>query len=851
MTEKKRKILLAYAPRYLSTPLKGVLEEEGYQVDRLERGSIPKGRFEIIIGAARNPADLAEWTRDLLNKAEEDGSRFFMLSFRTDDHLYEEAARFARSLTEEFERKKNLSANVLRLSRLYGPGVPPEESGSLGHLIGEFQQKEFLTVYAEGKDCDYYLFINDAVEGIRSGIASAKAGEEYAVSPAVPVSSEAIAKLLFELGEGRHEIRFHRGLTAAAEKGKVAGSPLPNFKPQTSFRDGVMAMLKEEPPSLEGRERRRIPKFNIPRIKFPAIRFQRPPALSKTKKIVLGLLLVLLSPVLYAGIEGGAAFYHLVKAREEAGRFDFASAEKSIRAAEGSFGRLKVLIPPAEIGEEIASGAGEVLAQGEALNRTLENLINSYQGEGAVPQTEEELTGLAASLGSAGQTLTIAWLKINQLSSPWDRYFDGIGKVLHEEVLPALETARAFAGEAYDLLGYKGERSYLLLFLNSAEIHPGGGRMGTFAHLKLINGGIAELKFFNESDFLHIPSGSRTASGAVSLRPDFQDNAQTIADIFKKGEEKTARGVIGIDLHFAQNLLGVTGPLRLAEFNNQEVNEENFFEVTTREVETDFFPGTTKKKAFIQALGEGVLARLFGSGREKYFDISQLVWQNLSGKGILLYFTNPALYSAVLENNFAGRIREAEGDYLYPFDHNSGTKGTVWVKRSIRQRVYNSDREGALRAELQVTWKNEGTEAWPGGEYFNKTAVMAPLGSELVEVRYDDQDVLDNFITGSQYGKTLFYLPYDLDTYVPVSPGESKTMTMIYNLPDSVGFEDRSYTLLIQKQPGTVADPVEFVFETPLGWEASSPDLQKQDNRLIFEGSLTKDLEFEITLKER
>ncbi|MDP2735326.1 MAG: DUF4012 domain-containing protein, partial [bacterium] len=427
------------------------------------------------------------------------------------------------------------------------------------------------------------------------------------------------------------------------------------------------------------------------------------------------------------------------------------------------------------------------------------------------------------------------------------RYFKEIGEIIKEEALPALETVRAFAGEGYGLLGYKGERSYLLLFLNSAEIQPGGGRMGTFAHLRLANGSIEELKFFNESDFLHISS----RAGSISSQPDFQKNAQAIANIFQLGEEKPVQGVAGIDLHFAQELLGVTGPLTLTDFDNQEVNSENFFEVTTREVETEFFPGTTKKKKFIQALGEGILGRLFGSGREKYFDISRLVWENLNEKGILLYFTNPVIYSAVLENNFAGRFREAEEDYLYPYDHNAGTKGTVWVKRSISYRVFNRDREGGLRAETVITWKNEGTEAWPGGNYLNKTAALVPAGAELLEAWRGEEDVLENFKIGGLNGKALFSLPFDISTYLVVAPQSELTLKLVYNLPESVAFEDGSYTLVIQKQPGTLADAVRFVFETPLGWEASSPDLQKQNDKLIFEGSLERDLEFEITLKER
>ncbi|MEX0887785.1 MAG: DUF4012 domain-containing protein, partial [Patescibacteria group bacterium] len=516
---------------------------------------------------------------------------------------------------------------------------------------------------------------------------------------------------------------------------------------------------------------------------------------------------------------------------------------RAVAGAADSFGRVGRIIRPVQPMAESLEAIAEIGAEAEVLTTALENLVNSRQGEATEPQSEADFIRLAAAFSSARDRLSLAWLELQQNESGLWRSFRTALEPLLKEGLKMVEFGEPLARSLPNLLGYQGEQNYLLLFLNSAEIHPGGGRMGTFAHLQLQNGAIKELKFYNESDFLHISPtlGARTTSGAFSLRPDFRDNAQAIANTFLSGTGKGVQGVVGIDLHLAQDLLKITGPFMLTDFADQEINAENFFEVTTREVETDFFPGTDKKKRFIQALGEGILNQLFGIGREKYPEVAQLAWENLKEKVLLLYFDNPEIYLAALESNFAGRIREANKDYLYPYDHNAGTKGTVWIKRSISYRVYNTNREGALQAELKITWKNEGTEAWPGGDYRNKTAVLAPLGSKLISAQRDDTNVLKNFLAGASEGKTLFSLPYKIETYITVPPQSEKTLTLIYDLPSNIsGFAD--YSLLVQKQPGTIGDAFRFEFEEPFGYEAQSSDLQKVDNKLIFEGNLTRDL---------
>ena len=840
-------ILLAYGEGNLTKKLKAALLQGGHQASILPEGVPPKARYDVIFQLARDPAQTAEGTRLLLNKARRDQSRLFLVGWRLDDRLYAEAFRFAQTLVEEVSRKGEVEAVVLNLGRLFGPGVPTSDSGALGHLINEFSQGNVLTLYGGGTDSDYYLYIDDAIEGLILALTQSKSGETYTLAPSVPITSEAAAKLLYDLGGGRHEIVFHRGLAATAEKEEVAGKPLPEFRIKTPFHDGIVAVLKTAPAAPRGGGWQ-LPRLRAPFLKIPRIKIQLPHLSRRWATALAGLLIVLL-PFIYLGSNAAWGTIQLGRAKTMLERGEIGRAAAAVNIAAKSFERIGQIIRPVQPLTEALGAVAEIGGQAETLTTALENLVQSRQGEAVVPQSEDDFRQLAAAFSSARDRLSLAWLELQKNDSQFWQPLRTALEPLFEEGLKIVEFGEPLARSLPEMLGYQGERSYLLLFQNSAELQPGGGRVGTFAQIDLNAGGIEELKFFNESDFAHISSPLGRFNG-ISKLPDFADGARAIADIFYRGTGEEVQGVVGIDLHFAQSLLGITGPFTLTDFANQEINSENFFEVTTREVETDFFPGTDKKKRFIQALGEGILNKLFGIGRDKYLAVSRLAWESLEDKGILLYFDNPDVYLAALESNFAGRIRETGGDFLYPYDHNAGTKGTVWIKRSIAYRIFNTTREGAMRAELKITWKNEGTEAWPGGDYLNKTAVLVPQGSKLIEARRGDENVLSSFSAGTSKGKTLFSTPYKISTYITVAPQSEQTLTLVYDFPENI-IGSADYSLLVQKQPGTVGDVFRFEFEEPFGYEAQSPDLQKVDNKLIFEGNLTQDLEFKINIEER
>lgn len=886
-----KKVLLAFGGGTLNQAVYKTLQEAGFQVSvwPAQRHQPPKERYDYLVQLGEEPTALVEGTPRLLEKALKEKAEFFLVSSlrvslkptTAKEATYLEALHFAEALTRQFHQKYGLRGFILRLPTIFGPGIPLENSGTLGHLISEFTADQLiLTLYGEGKDSDYYLYLTDAAEAVKLALTlKVKEKELYFAAPPTPLSSATIAETLVEMGGGRHEIRYHKGLTSAEEETKLEGEVLPHFKPKVSLKEGILETLKALSAEGTGSPQRgetfleKILSIHPRRFSFT---FPRP---NRKRMVQLVILLLIFSPILYVGGRVSLAAYHLTQLYHQIGTFNFPAAHRTAEAIKmdlNSLNRFFGILPFArktplrdlqlisQGGSEAVTALAELLSEGETALTTLENLLKSHRGEALKEQTEEEFGRLATAFREVEGYLLASQLHLGAVETPFNRWLTPYLTLL-QEGLAAVQLGGAFSAEASELLGYQGERNYLLFFQNSAEVWAGGGAVTSFAQLTLENGGIKNLRFFDHWDFSHVEGVNEAMPevfvqmGSPEIRPptnivispDFANNAKFFTKVFEEETGVKIEGIIGVDLHFAEELLRITGPLQLPDFENKEITAENLFEVTETEVEKGFFPGSSKKKRFIQALGEGVLARLFGIEQGYYAAISQLVWGGLQEKGILLYFTNPTIYQTAIESGFAGLVEETTGDYLFPLDHNTGTKGTVWVKREISYKIFNSDREGTMRGELTISWRNEGTNSWPAGNYNNIFRVLVPKGSKLVKANLGDEDATSKIISTEELGKGEFAIA------LVIKPQTTETLKILYDLPFNLD-ELLPYQLLVQKQPGIVGDSFTFTFEAPFGKQLSGAvylpareNLQIVDSHLIFKKGLDQDITLEVAIEEK
>lgn len=80
--------------------------------------------------------------------------------------VYDEAKRFAESLTMAYHRAHNVNTGIVRIFNTYGPRMDLEDGRALPNLLKQALLGEPLTVYGEGKQTRSFCYVDDLVDGI-------------------------------------------------------------------------------------------------------------------------------------------------------------------------------------------------------------------------------------------------------------------------------------------------------------------------------------------------------------------------------------------------------------------------------------------------------------------------------------------------------------------------------------------------------------------------------------------------------------------------------------------------------------------------------------------------------------
>jgi dTDP-glucose 4,6-dehydratase len=80
--------------------------------------------------------------------------------------VYDEAKRFAESLTMAYHRAHGVDTRIVRIFNTYGPRMDLEDGRALPNLLKQALLGQPLTVYGEGKQTRSFCYVDDLVEGI-------------------------------------------------------------------------------------------------------------------------------------------------------------------------------------------------------------------------------------------------------------------------------------------------------------------------------------------------------------------------------------------------------------------------------------------------------------------------------------------------------------------------------------------------------------------------------------------------------------------------------------------------------------------------------------------------------------
>lgn len=390
----------------------------------------------------------------------------------------------------------------------------------------------------------------------------------------------------------------------------------------------------------------------------------------------------------------------------------------------------------------------------------------------------------------------------------------------------------SFSSVVPQVLGYKEEKNYLLLFQNDEELRPTGGFIGSIGDLTVKEGRVTkiviqdvyeldgQLKNHIEPPFIV----RRYLQPHLYLRDsnfylNFQEAASTSAKIYNLETGKEPDAVIAIDLKVLKEIMKVTGPITLPSYN-VTVDKDTVSQFIQSTIKDNFFPGSTQKRDILNSLFAQLVEK---SKTDTKFNVEllKLLPDLLEHKDILVSFRDNSIQKVFSANGYGGEYSDprpitakAIKDFLYINEANIGVnKVNAAVSRSVKYNAIIG--EGALMSKATLQLANNS----PTDNYTTYITFAAPARSALKQIVINGvkQQIVPAVTDPVIYEAPDFQKPegleteqYQRDTYsffaftVVAKKGEKTTIDVEYengaakSLPSII-----EYSLLHVKQPGT------------------------------------------------
>lgn len=515
-------------------------------------------------------------------------------------------------------------------------------------------------------------------------------------------------------------------------------------------------------------------------------------------------------------------FVPVLSAYYRDGEHLFAAAKYGISASKKT---INSLIPFQEV-----LGLGGIEVRQVSAQEKLEQLVRISPQ--LIPSVEE-------SLGE----INLLRKELDQINP--QRYPEKVGQYSIRETLKAvrqeldglekmLVNAKPLLAAVPRALGREQTQRYLILFQNDKELRPTGGFITAYALIEFRGG---KFKIVESDDITRLDNDRSYLPAPwpilqllkvkawflrdTNFSPDFDVSMETFREYYNRNGNPPIAGIIALDTQFVESLLELSGPIFVDEYST-DFSDYPDLPASCRLGSKDFtaenvvcrlelyaerlLHGNLKRKALLGDLMGKLVDWAFKMPPNLWKPFAQNIIAQASEKHILVSFDDPALQKLAEDYNFAGRVRDFEGDYLYINDANlAGAKSDLYIKRKVEQKI-QIGKDGSVIKKLTLIYTNTGAyDGWLNTTGRNYVRVLVPRGVRLIASSGGDlkTSVFEDL------GKTVF------ENFVRVPPLQTAAIEFEYELPFKLeprkGFKLGEYKLLIQKQPGV--EEVEHILE--------------------------------------
>lgn len=407
-------------------------------------------------------------------------------------------------------------------------------------------------------------------------------------------------------------------------------------------------------------------------------------------------------------------------------------------------------------------------------------------------------------------------------------YAAQLGKQLGDEAVVRtvyLRQAEKFLESFLDWLRASGPQHLIIAFQNPSEIRPAGGFIGSYAHITVENGSMANIDVRDIYDpdgqldlKLTPPAPLRRITPTWGARDanwffDFPASAKKVLELLEASkiyQEQDIRfsGLVAVNVGVIEDILALLGPMRLPEYD-ATITAENFLEIVQREVEAGDDKRAGEPKRILKVLTPILFERLAALDEEAKGSITEQFANRIANKDIMLYFKDLAIESYLQVLGVGGEVMELpkgfQGDYLAVVNANiGGGKSDAFITQRI---VWESeiDVAGDAHNTLRVTRAHGGeheSEWWYRATNKNYLQVFVPSSA----------------LASDAWGKEYAFGKLVLSAWLTTPAGEEDTITAKYTVPGAFRPEAGNvYTFVFEKQSG-VEGSLEYRVQAPPGF---------------------------------
>ena len=425
------------------------------------------------------------------------------------------------------------------------------------------------------------------------------------------------------------------------------------------------------------------------------------------------------------------------------------------------------------------------------------------------------------------------------------------------------------------LLGYEGQRTYLVLTQDNTELFASGGLISVYGLLTLDAGRISRLSFTDVGQLLRAWQSGAPAYispppplqryllrdwswnlGTSNWSPDFPTAARQAQFFLETEGGGRVDGVIAINFITVEVLLKALGPLEMPDYG-VTLRPENATEVILEQ--THNARGEREgKHTFVAKVAGEILDRVLSADASRWGSLLQAFQRLVDQKQLFVYLNEPDLQRHAQALGWAGEVESDAGDYLMLVDTSvHSTKLNLVVEQSIDVTVGLD--EGGNAAHLVTVRYHNALPQWAegkseallaqmlGGLYGGYVRLFAPRDSAFQSLLRDGSEAgLQDM--GEEAGKAWF------GSYLALPAGRQASLTFAYLTPRMTSSRGAAaeYRLVLQKQSGTRAIPVTIRLRLPAGMIASRLVLdgrQLPTDALVLKTDLLTDREVVLTLR--